>query len=146
MRKKVVFVELTIYERVFPLISGYLQAFACKDPAIAREYEFEQFTTSVKSPVDDILPRLLRAAGDVYAFSCYVWNMALVRRLVAGLQAARPHARILLGGPQVMHQAVRYLSPENENLLIANGEGEHTFAGLLAEDFPARATCRGSTG
>ncbi|HEX2208299.1 MAG TPA: radical SAM protein [Longimicrobium sp.] len=134
MKKKVVFVELTIYERIFPLVSGYMQAYACKDPAIAAAYDFEQFTTSVKAPLDDVLPRLIRSAGDIYAFSCYVWNMALVRRVVAGLRAARPDARILLGGPQVMHRAGQYLSRADENLFLANGEGERTFAMLLEEE------------
>src|SRR4029077_16607546 len=63
--------------------------------------------------------------------SCYVWNTRLVRRLLRALHAAKPRSHYVLGGPQVMHQAERYLTPELENVFVCNGEGERTFAGFL---------------
>ena len=48
--KKVTFVELPVFERMMPLASGYLQAYATKDPFVRREYEFQQYTAVVKTP------------------------------------------------------------------------------------------------
>jgi hypothetical protein len=133
MKKVVTFVELSVYERITPLVSGYLQAYASADPGLRETYGFKQYTTSVKTPRDRILHELLAADSDIYALSCYVWNMGLVKALLPDLLQARPHARVILGGPQVMHHGSRYLDLARENMAICNGEGEITFTEYLTE-------------
>jgi tRNA A37 methylthiotransferase MiaB len=127
------FVELTIYERIFPLVSGYLQTYASVDPTIRSACTFHRYATTVKTPPARILDVLHRSDADVYVFSCYVWNSGLVRSLLPPLLAAHPKAYVLLGGPQVMHQAESYLDPLHENLLLCNGEGERSFRQVLQE-------------
>ena len=129
--KKVLLVELSVFERMTPLASGYLQAYAMTDSVICSEYHFERYSTVAKTPRTDIVRNLLGSAADVYAFSCYVWNMGLVRSVVKALRQARPLAQIILGGPQVMSQAQRYLSSTDERTVICNGEGEITFTQYL---------------
>ncbi len=129
--KKVTFIELTVYEKMLPLVSGYLQAYACKDPVIQENYTFRQVSAMAKTPVDSILQTLQEADSDVYAFSCYVWNMGLVQRLLAALQKSKPNAYFILGGPQVMDHAAKYLNPQQENVVLCNGEGEKTFYEFL---------------
>ncbi|MEV7389549.1 MULTISPECIES: cobalamin-dependent protein [unclassified Streptomyces] len=129
--KKVLLVELSVFERMTPLASGYLQAYATTDSVIRSEYRFERYTTVARTPRADIIRNLIGAAADVYAFSCYVWNMGLVRSVVAAVRQARPHAQIILGGPQVMSQGNRYLSRTDEQTAICNGEGEITFSQYL---------------
>ena len=129
--KKVLLVEFSVFERMTPLATGYLQAFAMEDPVIRREYQFERYTTVSRTPRDEVIPDLLRSAADVYAFSCYVWNMGLVKSAVAAIRQARPQAQIILGGPQVMSQGRRYLSSTDERTVLCNGEGEVTFAQYL---------------
>jgi tRNA A37 methylthiotransferase MiaB len=129
--KKVTFVELSVFERIAPLVSGYLQAYAMTDPVIRGEYQFEQYTTVARTPRDEIIRDLIGSAADVYAFSCYVWNMGLVRSVVAAIRQVRPQAQIILGGPQVMSQAHRYLERTDERTVICNGEGEITFSQYL---------------
>lgn len=133
MTRKVTCVELTIYERIFPLVSGYLQAYATQNPEIRSTYTFEKYSTTVKTPYSTIIKDLQNSDSDVYAFSCYLWNMGLVNSLVKSLLETKPRAHIMLGGPQVMHHAHKYLSPEHENLLLCNGEGERPFSEFLAE-------------
>jgi putative methyltransferase len=58
--------------------------------------------------------------------------MGLVRSVLPSLLKQRAHSLVVLGGPQVMNMGNRYLSPRHENLVICNGEGEVTFAKLLA--------------
>ncbi|GGW42143.1 cobalamin-dependent protein [Streptomyces xantholiticus] len=129
--KKVLLVELSVFERMTPLASGYLQAYAMTDSVVRSEYRFERYTTVAKTPRADVIRDLVRSTADVYAFSCYVWNMGLVKAAVDAIRQARPHAQIILGGPQVMSQAGRYLSKTDERTVICNGEGEITFTQYL---------------
>ncbi|MET8677149.1 cobalamin-dependent protein [Streptomyces sp. NPDC004647] len=129
--KNVLLVELSVFERMTPLASGYLQAYAMTDSVIRSEYRFERYTAVAKTRPADIIRDLVGSAADVYAFSCYVWNMGLVRSAVDAIRQARPHAQIILGGPQVMSQAHRYLSRTDELTVICNGEGEITFTQYL---------------
>lgn len=131
MKKKVAFVELTVFSGVVPLASGYMEACCRKDPSLVASFDYVKTSLAVKTPFEQILSTLLQTGADVYAFSCYVWNAGLVRRLLAALLGAKPQSHFILGGPQVMGQAERYLSPENENVFVCNGEGERTFPNFL---------------
>ena len=133
MTSKVTIVELTIYEKIYPLTSGYLQAYACKDPDTKRAYSFEKYSTTVNTPYVTVLQDLQKSDSDVYAFSCYLWNMGLVKSLVKSLLETKPNAHFMLGGPQVMHHAHKYLNSKYENLVLCNGEGEKTFSDFLRE-------------
>jgi len=53
--KKVQLVELTVFDRVLPLASGYLQAYACKFPEIKREVQFEIYSQITKKEFPVIL-------------------------------------------------------------------------------------------
>jgi tRNA A37 methylthiotransferase MiaB len=146
--RKVMLVELPVFERITPLVSGYLQAYASTDEVVAGEYQFARYTASVRTPLKTVAGALTDSAADVYAFSCYVWNMGLVRSAVAALRRARPCARIILGGPQVMHHGNRYLTPADELTAICNGEGEITFTKYLralTEPQPDLRTVNGVT-
>ncbi|RZT79748.1 radical SAM superfamily enzyme YgiQ (UPF0313 family) [Micromonospora violae] len=129
--KRVGFVELSVFERITPLVSGYLQSYAMTRPAVAGAYEFSVYSTSIKTPWEAVVHEVLRLEADVYAFSCYVWNMGLVNEVRRAVRAARPGVHIILGGPQVMRQAARYLEPGDERTVVCNGEGEQAFADYL---------------
>jgi hypothetical protein len=133
-QKKIVFVTLDILPQLAPLAGGYLQAYACKDPEIKDTWHFEQFvsTRAALTPAR-LIAAMERADADLYCFSCYAWNMGLVKAVLPNLLKTKPHATILLGGPQVMNCASRYLRKEHENLLLCNGEGEKTFRNCLLE-------------
>jgi tRNA A37 methylthiotransferase MiaB len=137
--KNVLLVELTVFERMTPLVSGYLQAYAMTDPVIRSEYRFERYTAVAKNRPADIIRDLVASTADVYAFSCYVWNMGLVRSAVRAIRQTRPHVQIILGGPQVMSQAHRYVSTTDEHTVVCNGEGEITFTRYLLALTDSRA-------
>lgn len=130
MKTRVAFFEFTVWDNVVPLATGLLEASARQRPHLRDAYEFTKHSYNVrKAPIDDILG----VDADVYAFSCYVWNTGLVRRLWPQILARRPAAQLLLGGPQVMHKGESYLSADHDNVAICNGEGEQTFANYLEE-------------
>ncbi|MEM7530539.1 MAG: B12-binding domain-containing radical SAM protein [Chloroflexota bacterium] len=127
MNQKVTFVDLTIEEATLPLVAGYLQAYACKDATVANAYDFDTYSTTVRTAAGTIIRDLINQESDIYAFSGYVWNTGLMRSVLPSLMDAHPNAQYILGGPQVMHQAHKYLDAERENLVLCNGEGERTF-------------------
>lgn len=131
--RKVIITELTAFDSVTPLAAGYLQSYAALDPQVRDNYAFETVTFPISRAEDDIVRALERRDGDIYAFSCYVWNSRLVRRLTARLLADKPGLPVLLGGPQVMHQGARYLHPTQPSVSVCNGEGEITFQHYLAQ-------------
>src|SRR5688500_2934358 len=99
MTRRVTFLELTVFDRIIPLASGYMEACARKDPVLRDAYTFEKHSFLVRTPAEDLLATLKQSDADVYAFSCYVWNAALVRKLVAALLAVKPRSYFILGGP-----------------------------------------------
>ncbi|MGH9349856.1 MAG: B12-binding domain-containing radical SAM protein [Vicinamibacterales bacterium] len=131
MTKSIAFVELPLFSGVIPLASGCMEAMCRRDPALRDACRFDKISLPVKTPYADLCSILTAREADVYAFSCYVWNSGLVRRLLDALLAARPQSYFILGGPQVMHQAARYLPHGDERVFVCNGEGERTFAGFL---------------
>ncbi|MGV9266122.1 B12-binding domain-containing radical SAM protein [Kitasatospora sp. NPDC003701] len=133
MMKSVVFVDLPTYENMLPLAAGYMQAYAQNDPEIRAAYRFEIASFPAASDRERILKELISREADVYAIGCYLWNAKLVRWLQRELTARRPDAHLLLGGPQVMKNARRYLPEPVDNVYICNGEGEVTVHGLLAQ-------------
>jgi len=132
--RKVTFVTLDILPQVAPLAGGYLQAYACADPEIGGAWQFEQYVNMPRSLTPARLADALAGSeAGVYAFSCYAWNMGLFKSVIPMLFDARPDAHVILGGPQVMNYAHKYLDPARENLVLCNGEGEKTFRGYLKE-------------
>jgi len=130
-KRRIVVLEMNIVADLFPLVCGYLEAYAHKDPVLADAYEFVSVTSTNQDDVDEIVARLVEEDADYYALSCYVWNMGWMREVGRELQAQVPDAKIILGGPQVMHHAHRYLSEFGSDTIVCNGEGEVTFANIL---------------
>src|SRR2546430_10395848 len=108
---RVAFIELTVFAGVYPLASGYMRATAGQDDRVKNQFEYEIHSMCISSPgLEDELNAI---DADVYAVSCYVWNMGFIKRWLPTIIARRPDVYIVLGGPQVMNQGKRYLNPEN---------------------------------
>ncbi|MER6400043.1 radical SAM protein [Kitasatospora sp. NPDC001603] len=131
--KSVVFVDLPTYENMLPLAAGYMQAYAQNDPKLRASYRFEIASFPAAMDRGRILGELLSREADVYAIGCYIWNSKLVQWLLRELVSKRPDAHFLLGGPQVMKNAPRYLPEPVDRVYVCNGEGELTVHGLLTQ-------------
>jgi radical SAM superfamily enzyme YgiQ (UPF0313 family) len=145
LRQRVTITEFSVYENTFPLVAGYLQTYALQDPRIAQAYDFETATFSIRSSLGEIAERLLEDESHVYGFSCYIWNMGLVRRVVDELVRLRPDAVFILGGPQVMNHGFEYI-PQTGNVLVCNAEGEQPFYELLLEMLNPSPSLEGVSG
>ena len=134
MTKKIITMcEFNYYPHMLPLVSGYLQSYARKDPEVAANTAFELYTRTASTPHEQIIEELVARQSDVYTISCYIWNMGLVRRILKPLAERVPHAHVILGGPQVQNHAQTYIRPDQERIFIANGEGEVIFYEFIKE-------------
>ncbi|CAM3746229.1 radical SAM protein [Kibdelosporangium persicum] len=134
MTKTVTLVEFTAFERITPLAAGYLWSYAANDPEVADAFSFRIYDAPASSvDREAAAAELEREPSDVYAFSCYVWNMGLMTWLLERLADRLPNAHFILGGPQVMSHAAQYVPPDRSNVLVCNGEGERTFHQYLRQ-------------
>ena len=116
---------------------------SCAGESLREHVEIAEYT--INQQEEDILADLYRKNPDAVGFSCYIWNISAVKRLVRELRKVLPEMPIWLGGPEVSY-AVRRGSggglsdyAEWEDIFrtypevtgIMAGEGEETFRELL---------------
>lgn len=107
-----------------------LRAYAAERvPQYKKGLEVAEYT--INQPLDYVLMDLYEKKPAVLCFSCYLWNIDYVRRLLGELPKVLPHVKIWLGGPEVSYHAERILRgfPHVEGIMC--GEGEETFVELL---------------
>ena len=97
----------------------------------AVRHEINIVEGTVNEPVGVLMERLCKGSAQVFGFCCYIWNIAVVRRLVKGLRALKPQCAIVLGGPEVSFCAEQTLRELPEADYVLAGEGERPFALLL---------------
>lgn len=68
---------------------------------------------------------------DVIGFSCYIWNMADIKKLIPTLKKILPQVEIILGGPEVSYHSTK-LMEELDIDVIMEGEGEETWNEYLS--------------
>jgi radical SAM superfamily enzyme YgiQ (UPF0313 family) len=109
------------------------------NPAIRSLYLYAKELSEYIEPVeytinqefDQILGSLYEKKPDIVGFSCYLWNIELVRRLTLELSKLLPDCDIWLGGPEVSFECVRILQENTSVRGIMRGEGELVFHNLL---------------
>lgn len=93
---------------------------------------------TINQQPDLILRTLFEEQPDLIGFSCYIWNIELIKQLAGELKKVLPKTRILLGGPEVSYNAQQILQQVPADFVL-RGEGEASFAQLIgaipSEDF-----------
>lgn len=99
----------------------------------AKEYKenisLAEFTINNYS--DDILQKIYKQKPDVLAFSCYIWNIGLVKEIIREYRKIDRDVKIWVGGPEVSYDAVEFLNgmPQVDGVMI--GEGKLPFLNWL---------------
>lgn len=86
---------------------------------------------SINDNINSILKRLYNSGADIFGFSCYIWNISLIRSLCSSLKKAKPEAVIILGGPEVSYDAESLLNDNPFIDYVVIGEGEEALLDLL---------------
>ena len=103
-----------------------LQAYAGE---YARYLQLKEYT--INQPREEILGDIYACAPDVVFFSCYIWNISLIRELLWELSRILPGVPLWVGGPEVSWDARAFLEENPHVTGIIKGEGEETFRELL---------------
>lgn len=114
----------------------YLREYASKYEVSQREgikrgtsINIAEYT--INQPFEKILQSIYREKPDLLAFSCYIWNIEIIKRLCLELRKVLPNCKIWLGGPEVSYDSKDYLIKNQEVDGIMLGEGEETFSEII---------------
>lgn len=98
--------------------------------------EIAEYTINQKD--EDILADIYKRKPDVIGFSCYIWNIETVRKLLAELPKLLPGVPVWLGGPEVSYNAEELLAQFPGVTGVMIGEGESTFYELMEHYLQAK--------
>lgn len=85
---------------------------------------------TINQDVGKIVEAIVDATPDVIGFSCYIWNISIVKECVKTIKKVLPEVDIWLGGPEVSYCANEILD-ELPIKGIMVGEGEAIFSEIV---------------
>jgi radical SAM superfamily enzyme YgiQ (UPF0313 family) len=86
--------------------------------------------STINDPLEAIAEKIVQLKPDIIGFSCYIWNIEQIKKLVKMVKK-EADAVIVLGGPEVSFNAQETLASEPQVDFIICGEGEKPFAALV---------------
>lgn len=99
----------------------YLKAFT-KD----MDYDCKIREFSINDREEKILEEIIKESPNVVAFSTYIWNIEMIKRLSNLIKLVDENIEILYGGPEVSYNSQNILRELNGDYII-EGEGEKTY-------------------
>lgn len=124
--------------RRYNLATASLQASLQRHPILSERVRVERIDRpfSLDDPTfgDEVVEAVLATEPDVLGLSCYAWDLEAQLALAERVKAARPGVRVVLGGPSATFHARALLETRPAVDAVVRGEGEETFAALLAAD------------
>jgi radical SAM superfamily enzyme YgiQ (UPF0313 family) len=94
-------------------------------------YEVNIVEGNINEHSTAIVKRIIAGRPDLVGFSCYIWNIEMIRELVGMVKDELPKSIIVLGGPEVSYNALDVMKDNPEVDYIVSGEGELPFAMLV---------------
>lgn len=91
--------------------------------------EFREFTINQRE--EDVLKALYFAEADIYLFSCYIWNIEMIKRIIKQLAQIKPGIKIFLAGPEATYKAELLMAEMPCLSGVILSEGEATTLDLL---------------
>ena len=95
-----------------------------KDTVELAEYTINQLQ-------EEIIKDIYKKQPDVLAFSCYIWNIELVKQLLPLVHRLLPNCKIICGGPEVSYATKEFMQDFPMVDFVVRGEGEKAFHDLL---------------
>ena len=99
----------------------YLKAFT-KD----MDYDCKIREFSINDREEKILEEIIKERPNVVAFSTYIWNIEMIKRISNLIKLVDENIEILYGGPEVSYDSQNILKELNGEYII-EGEGEKTY-------------------
>lgn len=116
----------------FSLALGNLKAHAAADAQVAAgtNIDIVDYCMTCSDPMQ-VAFYIAGAKPDAVGFSCYCWNIDIVRHIAEMVAKTTPEAKIIAGGPEVTPGAEEFLAVNPSFDIVVRGEGEETFRELL---------------
>ena len=80
---------------------------------------------------NDALRSIYDEQPDIVAFSCYIWNFEMIRKLIPTIKKILPNCKIILGGPEVSYNSEELFVQNPDIDMVVEGEGEQTWYDLM---------------
>ena len=90
------------------------------------DYECKIREFSINDRDEKILEEIIKEKADVIAFSTYIWNIEVVKRLSNLIKLVDENIKIVYGGPEVSYDSLNILK-ELPGDYVIQGEGEKTY-------------------
>ncbi|WP_348980924.1 cobalamin B12-binding domain-containing protein [Clostridium sp. AM54-14XD] len=78
-----------------------------KQPSLAEYIEIAEYT--INNQKGEILADIYKRRPDAVGFSCYIWNIEMIRELITELKKLLPDTDIWVGGPEVPTMPISFL-------------------------------------
>lgn len=88
------------------------------------------FEGTINDDKERLFSSLYEKNADIYVFSCYIWNIELVKFLAAKLKTANPYIKIIFGGPEITATSAIELDKFADFFII--GAGEHAITQVVS--------------
>ena len=85
---------------------------------------FRVLELNINQPPDQALEALMDTKPQIAGFSCYIWNIRMVRSLAACLRILSPETVIVLGGPEAGSRPREIFSEIPQTDYVITGPGE----------------------
>lgn len=92
--------------------------------------EIREYT--INNRTENIIQSLYLEKADVYAFSCYIFNIEHVRKVAGALKKLLPSSMVVFGGPEVSYETETFMRANPFVDFVLRGEGEKTFASFIS--------------
>ena len=96
-----------------------------------QKHDVETMEFTINQRLDFIAEELFRKQPDVVLFSCYIWNVEMLRQLCPILKKIMPDCVIGFGGPEVSYESETFLRENPAVDFVMRGEGELVFTKYL---------------
>lgn len=96
-----------------------------------QKHHVETMEFTINQRLDFIAEELFRKQPNVVLFSCYIWNVEMLRQLCPILKKIMPDCVIGFGGPEVSYESETFLRENPAVDFVMRGEGELVFTKYL---------------
>ncbi|MFO0945273.1 MAG: radical SAM protein [Planctomycetota bacterium] len=116
-----------------PLAAGYLKLYA-RHLGLDADYDIEILPSAIANTASDrgMVRQILARDPWMVGFTCYLWNIDRSLWIAERLKEQNPNLRIVVGGPEITADNEWVLANPAVDYAVI-GEGEQTFAALLAD-------------
>ena len=95
----------------------------------SEKVSIKEFT--INNRTEDIIKGIYEEKPDVIGFSCYIWNITVIKEILPELAKIMKDVKVWLGGPEVTYNAEYFVRKYSNIAGVIKGEGEQVFSDIM---------------